>query len=56
MTCTKAQLLALLSMLTKKIATKCNDVECALDIIENVRENIEELAQGEIIRELGLSL
>ncbi len=56
MPCTKAQLLALLSMIEKKIALKCKDVECALDIISQVKYHIEELAEGEILKELGLAL
>ena len=55
MTCTKAQLLALLSLIEKKMV-RCNDVECALNIIHEVKEHIEELAEGEVLMELGLAL
>ena len=51
MTCTKAQLLALLSRIRREIYI-CRDIKCARNVINNYIELVREGAELEIWREL----
>ncbi len=51
MACTKAQLLALISRIEKDMS-KCRDIDCAIHVIEEYRQIIEENAMTEALREI----
>lgn len=53
MTCTKAQLLAIVSYIRKEVAT-AKDKEEALARVDKVLDVIESMAMADVVRELGL--
>ena len=53
MTCTKAQLLALLNIIEKEIA-RSKSIREALERVGRIKHSIEVEAEAEVFRELGL--
>ena len=53
MTCTRAQILALISYIRKEVAT-ARSLEEAVERIDRIYDAVESMAAADVVRELGL--